>query len=55
MEEKSPAVEESSHGVDESSHGDLFLRPRRTAENGCYVKKFTNDVSFFTYYVRFFT
>ena len=28
---------------------------RRTAENRCYVKKFTNDVSFFTYYVSFFT
>ena len=28
---------------------------RRTAENRCYVKKFTNDVSFFTYDVIFFT
>ena len=28
---------------------------RRTAENRCYVKKFTNDVSFFTNDVSFFT
>ena len=63
------AVEESSHAVDESSpavgsffHGFLFFtgrRPaftaRRPAENRCYVKKFTNDVIFFTYYVTFFT
>ena len=28
---------------------------RRTAENRCYVKTITNDVSFFTYYVSFFT
>ena len=28
---------------------------RRPAENRCYVKKFTNDVIFFTYDVIFFT
>ena len=28
---------------------------RRPAENRCYVKNFTNDVIFFTYYVIFFT
>ena len=28
---------------------------RRPAKNRCYVKKFTNDVIFFTYDVKFFT
>ena len=49
-----PAVEESYHAVGSFSHGCL-LTARRPVENRCYVKKFTNDVIFFTYYVIFFT
>ena len=37
-----------------SSTAACFYGPR-PAENRCYVKIFTYDVIFFTYYVMFFT
>ena len=33
----------------------LFLVGRVMGKRRCYVKKFTNDVIFFTYYVTFLT
>ena len=57
-----PAVEESYPAVGAFFHGILFFparaplyRPAAPQKNRCYVKKYTDDVIFFTFAVKFFT
>ena len=46
---------EAACSRDKRNYVASILAGWRAVENRCYVKKITNDVSFFTYYVRFFT